>query len=326
MLENKSEIIFYQSEDGKNNIEIRLEKETVWLTQEQLAKIFEKERSVITKHIKNIFESGELEEKSNVQKMHIPNSDKPVKFFNLDVAISVGYRVNSKRGTQFRIWASQVLKDHLINGYSINEKKLKEESQKLVELQKTVALLEKTVQNQVIAFDETKELIKIVADYAYALAILDQYDHQSLKTGELSKKHSVGLEYDECMRLIKSMKSDFGTTLFGREKDESFRGVIGTIYQTFGGVELYPSIEEKAAHLLYFIVKDHSFSDGNKRIAAAVFIYFLAKNKVLYNADGSKRIADNALVALTLMIAESRPEEKDIIVKVVVNLINGKNK
>ena len=239
--------------------------------------------------------------------------------------ISVGYRVKSRSGTQFRIWATNLLKQHLIQGYTINEKRLKEQNQKLIDLQSTIKILERTVENQKVELDEAKGLLKVISDYTYALTILDEYDHQEVKMRDNTKREAYLLTYEEAITVIESMKDEFATDLFGNEKDESFKGSLGAIYQTAFGEEVYPSIEEKGANLLYFIVKNHSFSDGNKRIAAAIFIYFMNRNGILYREDGSKRIADNTLVAITLMIAESRPQEKDIIVKVLVNLINGEN-
>ena len=244
----------------------------------------------------------------------------------MDLIISVGYRVNSKRGTQFRIWATNLLKQHLINGYTINEKRLKEQTQKLFDLQNTIKILERTIENQVKELDEAKGLLKVISDYSYALTILDEYDHQDVKMRDTTKREAYVLTYEEAVEVINSMKTEFSSGLFGNEKDESFKGSLGAIYQTAFGEEVYQSIEEKGANLLYFIVKNHSFSDGNKRIAAAIFIYFMNRNGILYRKDGSKRIADNTLVAITLMIAESRPQEKDIIVKVLVNLINGSTK
>ena len=273
----KNEIKIYEIEDKNIELEVSLENETVWLTQKQMSELFDRDRTVITRHINNIFKEEELAEKSNVQKMHFPNSDKPIMLYNLDVIISVGYRVKSKRGTQFRMWANKILKDYLIKGYVINEKKLKEQSQKLIELQKTIEILNRTVNTQRIELDEAKGLLDVISQYSYALKILDDYDHQNLNKGSVTLEESYNLSYEESMRIIELMKDEFSTDLFGREKDESFKGSLGAIYQTAFGEEVYPSIEEKAANLLYFIVKNHSFLDGNKRIAAAIFIYFMQK-------------------------------------------------
>jgi prophage maintenance system killer protein len=329
-LENK-EIIMYESKDGKLNIDVNLKDETVWLTQKQMGILFDRDYKTISKHIINIFNEGELERNSTVANFAIVQNEgereviRDIEHYNLDVIISIGYRVKSRSGTQFRIWATNLLKQHLIQGYTINEKRLKEQNQKLIDLQSTIKILERTVENQKVELDEAKGLLKVISDYTYALTILDEYDHQEVKMRDNTKREAYLLTYEEAITVIESMKDEFATDLFGNEKDESFKGSLGAIYQTAFGEEVYPSIEEKGANLLYFIVKNHSFSDGNKRIAAAIFIYFMNRNGILYREDGSKRIADNTLVAITLMIAESRPQEKDIIVKVLVNLINGEN-
>lgn len=323
---NFGEVILYQTENGHNSIEVRLENETVWLRQEQMAELFERDRSVISKHIANIFKEKELDQKSNVQNLHIALSDRPVALYSLEVIISVGYRVKSARGTQFRIWANRALKEYLLKGYIINEKRLKEQSRQLEDLKQTVKLLGNVIESKTLNNDEAEGLIRVITDYTYALDLLDQYDHRTLEIRGTTSKELFQISYDEAVKVIKSLREKFGASkLFGNEKDESFQSSLVTIYQTFGSRELYPSIEEKAAQLLYFVVKNHSFSDGNKRIAAFLFVWFMEKNGILYRHDGFKRIADNALVALTLMIAESKPEEKDMMTKLVVNLINAKN-
>lgn len=317
------EILLYESEEGKMTLQVQLQNETVWLTQAQMAELFGKERSVISKHVSNIFKEDELDRKSNVHFLHIAFSDKPVAVYSLDTIISVGYRVKSKQGTQFRIWANRVLKDYLIKGFTIQEK-LK--SDQLANLKKTVGLLAKVIQSKELNAVEATGLIQVVTDYAYALDILDRYDHQALGIEGVSEKQLFVITYEEAISAIQGLRSKFeGHSFFGNEKDHSFKSSINTIYQTFDGIELYPSVEEKAAHLLYFIIKNHSFTDGNKRIAALIFVWFLERNSTLYKPDGSKRLADNALVALTLMIAESSPMEKDVMVKVVVSLINQNN-
>ena len=325
-MENKGEILIYQTSEGDLAIEVKVENETVWLRQEQIAELFDRDRTAITKHINNIFKENELDKKSNVQILHIANSDKPVTFYNLDVIISVGYRVKSARGTQFRIWANKVLKEYLVKGYAINEKRLQEQSRQLEELKQTVKLLGNVVGSKDLNSDEASGLLKVLTDYTYALDVLDQYDHQILEIHDTTPKGLFQITYSEAIKAIRGLHNKFGgSSLFGNEKDESFQSSLAAIYQTFGGDDLYPSVEEKAAHLLYFVIKNHSFSDGNKRIAAFLFVWFLEKNGILYKADGSRRIADNALVALTLMIAESKPEEKDMMARVVVNLINVRN-
>ena len=317
-------IIIYQTADGQTAIDVRLENETVWLNTNQMAMLFDREESNIRRHVTNVFKEGELERENNVHFLHVNGVKKPVPYYTLDVIISVGYRVKSQRGTQFRIWANRVLKEYLVKGYAVNERIHKEQ---IGELRQLVGMLGRTIQNQpLLSTDETNALFNVVTDYTYALDTLDSYDYQRLTINDTTSDAPFHANYDNAMQAICSLKERFGeSALFGNEKDESFKSSIGQIYQTFDGVELYPSTEEKAAMLLYLVTKNHSFSDGNKRIAATLFLWFLNNNRILYREDGSKRIADNTLVALTLMIAESRPEEKDVMVKVVVNLINKNN-
>ena len=317
-------IIIYQTSDGQTAIDVRLENETVWLNTSQMALLFDREESNIRRHVSNVFKEGELERENNVHFLHVNGVKKPVPYYTLDVIISVGYRVKSQRGTQFRIWANRVLKDYLVKGYAVNERIHKEQ---IGELRQLVGMLGRTIQNQpLLSTDETNALFNVVTDYTYALDTLDSYDYQRLTINDTTSEAPFHATYDNAMQAIRSLKERFGeSSLFGNEKDESFKSSIGQIYQTFDGVELYPSTEEKAAMLLYLVTKNHSFSDGNKRIAATLFLWFLNNNRILYREDGSKRIADNTLVALTLMIAESRPEEKGVMVKVVVNLINKNN-
>jgi prophage maintenance system killer protein len=319
MNQGKNEVAIYQTPDGVVRLDVRLEGESVWLTQKQMAILFDTERSVITKHLRNVFASGELEEKSNVQKMHIAHSDKPVAFYDLDVVISVGYRINSKRGTQFRIWATKVLHDHIIRCYSINDRRLKE-------LNQAIRLIVEVAERKALTGDEATALLRVVADYSYALDLLDDYDHERVRVHDTSAGPVSAVTYEEAILMVERLRQQFGASdVFGLEKDKSLGGSLANIMQTFDGKELYPSLEEKAANLLYFLVKNHSFVDGNKRIAAALFLWFLEKNNTLYSPDGKKRIADNALVAMTLLIAESRPEEKDVLTRVVINLINRRN-
>jgi prophage maintenance system killer protein len=321
------EVVLFQAEDGRARLEVRLDHETVWLTQDQMAELFGRERSVITKHLRNVFKEGELDEaavRAKYAHTALDGKTYQTQFYNLDAIISVGYRVNSLRGTQFRQWATKVLRDHLVKGYTVHEQRLREESAKLLELRQTVDLLARTLTTQEMVTETGRDVLRVINDYAYALATLDRYDHGTLTIEETTRQALRVIGYDEAIGIVNAMKGEFDG-LFGIEKDQGFKSALGTIYQTFDGKELYPSIEEKAANLLYFVVKNHAFSDGNKRIAAALFIYFLAGNAILYRPDGSKRLADNALVALTLLIAESRPEEKETIVKVIVNLINRSN-
>lgn len=319
-----NKIVIYQTDDGRTQIDVRLEEETVWLNVDQMALLFDREESNIRRHVGNVFKEGELERENNVHFLHVNGIKKPVPFYNLDVIISVGYRVKSKRGTAFRIWARKILKDYLVKGYAVNERIRKEQ---IGELRQLVGMLGRTIQNKpLLSNDETNALFDVVTDYSYALDTLDSYDYQRLAIDRTTKEEPFHATYDNAMAAILSLKERFGeSTLFGNEKDESFKSSIGQIYQTFDGEELYPSVEEKAAMLLYLVTKNHSFSDGNKRIAATLFLWFLNNNRILYREDGSKRIEDNTLVALTLMIAESRPEEKDVMVKVIVNLINKNN-
>ena len=321
---NNSQLVIYQAPDGNMSIDVTVQNDTVWLSQGQMAELFDKDQSVIARHISNVFKEGELEKESNMQILHNTLSKyKPTQVYSLDVIISVGYRVKSKRGTQFRIWANKILKQYLLQGYAINERIA---AQKYDELSQLVKVLGRTIQNQERLTEDSRSLLDVVVDYTYALDTLDRYDYQELKIEDTTGRESFNATNEKAMEVIRELHEKFGgSTLFGNEKDDSFKSSIGQIYQTFGGVDLYPSVEEKAAMLLYLVTKNHSFSDGNKRIAATLFLWFLNGNGILYNEDGTKRIADNTLVALTLMIAESRTEEKDTMVKVIVNLINKNN-
>ena len=323
-MDNNNQIIIYQTDDDHTQIDVRLENETVWLTTQQMAMLFDREESNIRRHVINVFKEGELKKENNVHFLHVNGVKKPVPFYNLDVIISVGYRVTSQRGVQFRQWANRVLKQYLIKGYAINERLRHEQ---ISELRQLVQVVSRTLQHREQENTiETQDLLDVVVDYTYALDTLDNYDYERLTIDQTTKVASFHATYENAMEQIQRLRDKFGASvLFGNEKDDSFKSSIGQIYQTFGGEELYPSVEEKAAMLLYLVTKNHSFSDGNKRIAATLFLWFLNNNKILYNSDGSKRIADSTLVALTLMIAESKTEEKDVMVKVVVNLINQRN-
>ena len=325
MTENPNDkIIIYQSEDGKTQLDVKLEGETVWLSTRQMAELFNKEESNIRRHVNNVFKEAELKRENNVHFLHVNGVKKPVPYYTLDVIISVGYRVHSQRGIRFRQWANSVLKQYLVKGYAINENIRK---QQIAELRQLVQVVGRTIQQQPAkSTDESNALFDVVVDYTYALDTLDDYDYQRLHIARITKEEPFHATYENAMHEIDLLRQKFGgSVLFGNEKDESFKSSIGQIYQTFGGAELYPSVEEKAAMLLYLVTKNHSFSDGNKRIAATLFLWFMNNNGILYRPDGTKRIADNTLVALTLMIAESKTEEKDIMVKVVVNLINQAN-
>jgi prophage maintenance system killer protein len=323
------EIVIYKASDGSTQLDVKLEEETVWLTQAQMVILFQTTKQNVSLHINNIFKEGELSKNLVVKESLTTAADGKTyktKYYNLDVIISVGYRVKSKRGTQFRIWANSVLKEYLIKGYALNEKRLKEQTEKIKEIEKTLEIFSNVVEHYQLDRDEFSGILKVVSDYTRALDLLDDYDHQRLKIDRTSKDEVFRIDYESAKKIIKKLKEKFGgSSLFGKEKDQSFKGTLGAIYQTFGKKELYPSIEEKAAHLLYFTIKNHSFVDGNKRIAAALFLWFLEMNNYLYGKNGRKRIADNALVALCLLIAESNPKEKEVITKVVVNLINKLN-
>lgn len=326
---NNSQLVIYQTPQGDTRIDVTVRGESIWLTQRQIADLFGTQRQAITKHLKNIYASGELVKEATSSKMELlqMEGNRSIKrereYYNLDAILSVGYRVNSKNATAFRIWANQVLKQYLLQGYAINERVA---AQKYDELSQLVKVLGRTIQNQEKLTEDSRSLLDVVVDYTYALDTLDRYDYQELKIEDTTGKEAFHATYENAMEVIRELHEKFGgSTLFGNEKDDSFKSSIGQIYQTFGGIDLYPSVEEKAAMLLYLVTKNHSFSDGNKRIAATLFLWFLNGNGILYNEDGTKRIADNTLVALTLMIAESRTEEKDTMVKVIVNLINKNN-
>ncbi len=309
-MNEKKELVIFETEDNTIKLEVPVEKETVWLSQSQMTELFGVDRTVITRHVNNVFKEGELIKESNVQKMHIANSDRPVQFYNLDVIISVGYRVKSKRGVEFRRWANSVLKQYILQGYAINDNRI-------AQLGEVIQIMKRT-QNAL----DSQQVLNVIQKYSKALDLLDSYDHQTLERPK-GNVATYELTYEECMDVISQMRFGDESDLFGKEKDDSFRGSIGNIYQSFAGKELYPSLEEKAAHLLYFVTKNHSFLDGNKRIAATMFLYFLDKNGVLF-MEGEKLIDDHTLVALTIMIAESKPEEKEMMITVIMNCLSCK--
>lgn len=330
MIESIIEI--YQIEEDRNDISVILHDETVWLSLTQMSELFHRDKSVISRHINNIYKERELIKEPTVANFATVQLEgdrqvaRNVDYYNLDVIISVGYRVKSQQGTRFRIWANKVLREYLINGFSVNDLVIKKNLLKYADLQRTIKVLGYLLNSKKLESGESEGLLRIISDYSYALDLLDQYDLQSLQITETSGKEIYQLTYDEAIEKIQTVKSTHGySDIFGREKDKSLKGSLSAIYQTFDGVDLYPSVEEKAAHLLYFITKNHPFADGNKRIAAFLFLYFLERNGILFGNYGIKRIPDNALVALTLMIATSKPEDKDIMIKVTVNLINKKN-
>lgn len=327
----QSGIEIYTAPDNSIQLQVKLEQDTVWLTASQMAVLFGRDVRTIRKHINNALHeelAGEVvgaKFASTTQHgaMEGKTQTNEVMFYNLEMVTSIGYRVKSKRGVQFRQWANKVLKDYIVKGYAVRTNM---QLKQYEELKQLVGVLQQTMQTEALTTNEARDLVNVVTDYTYALDTLDNYDYQRLAISDTAGAERFHATYENAMEAIRSLKEKFGESwLFGNEKDDSFKSSIGQIYQTFGGEELYPSIEEKAAMLLYLVTKNHSFSDGNKRIAATLFLWFMDRNGILYTPEGHKRIADNTLVALTLMIAESRTEEKDIMVKVVVNLINKKN-
>lgn len=326
---DNGEIIIYRTADGEIRLEVCMESDSVWLTQVQIARLFGVDRTVIVRHVNNIYKSSELEREATcakiaqVQHEGLRQVRRMIPYYNLDMILSVGYRVNSKNATQFRIWANKVLKEYLIKGYTVNNQA---KAEQLEELKKTVRLLSNVLAVKEVAKSEAVGLLRVITDYTYGLDTLDRYDYQQLEVSATTSEEPFRATYENAMAALQVLRDKFGgSALFAREKDESFKSTMGAIYQTFGGRDLYPSVEEKAANLLYLTVKNHSFSDGNKRIAAFLFLWFLENNRILYRPDGSRLLDNNTLVALTLMIAENRTEEKDVMTKVVVNLINKNN-
>lgn len=307
-MEQKKELVIFETKDHAVKLEVPVNEETVWLTQEQMSKLFDTARSSIAYHISNIFKEKELEESTSVEIFdRSANSSRPPKFYNLDVIISVGYRVKSKRGVEFRKWANSVLKQYILQGYAVN-------NHRIAQLGEVIKIMKRTEDSL-----DGKQILSVIEKYSDALEMLDSYDHQTM-TRPKGNPATYTLDYEECMQVISQMRFGNESELFGKEKDDSFRGSIGNIYQSFGGQELYPSLEEKAAHQLYFVTKNHSFLDGNKRIAAAMFLYFLDKNGALF-VDGKKLIENHTLVALTIMVAESKPIEKDMMITVIMNCL-----
>lgn len=328
----ESKIQIFQAADGVVRLEVALDQDTVWLNQRQMAELFDKDVRTVNEHVHNLFDEGELVPEATIRKSRIVQQEgarqvgRVVEHYNLDVVISVGYRVKSHRGVQFRQWATQRLREYLVQGYSINQQRLEAQQEKLNELKQAIALSARLIHNKNLSGGESQSILAILEKYSHALTVLDDYDHQRLQVAGTHRMAQPKITYDEAMQQILLWRErECLGGLFGNEKDDSFKSSLETIYQTFDGQELYPSIEEKSANLLYFIVKNHSFTDGNKRIAAAIFVWFLERHDFLYNAKGEKRIADNALVAFTLLIAESKADEREMMVKVIINLINGKN-
>ena len=304
----ENELVLFETKDEQVKLNVKLSEDTVWLTQQQMLILFDRDQSVISRHINNVFRECEVEEKSNMHFLHIANSDKPIKYYSLDVIISVGYRVKSRRGVEFRRWANSVLKDYILKGYAVNNNRISQLNEVVRIMKRTDGML------------DAKQVLSVVEQFTVALDLLDDYDHQRISKPKCNNSTYV-LTYEECKEVIVNMKFTADSDLFGNEKDDSFAGSIGSIYQTFAGEDVYPSAEEKAANLLYFVTKNHSFTDGNKRIAATMFLYFLEKNGMLI-IDGEKIIEDYTLVAITIMIAESKPDEKETMVKLVMNFLN----
>jgi prophage maintenance system killer protein len=325
-LANKGEIIIYKAKDGQTKLEVNLQDETVWLTQEQMVNLFKRDQSVISRHINKVFKERELDKKSNMHFLHIANSDKPVTFYSLDAVISVGYRINSQRATQFRIWATKTLKEHLIKGYTINENRLKQRNVKLQELEKVVRLFQETKENKLLNQSEAEGLLHVITEYANSWILLQKFDEDKISIKAEGKKEKSILNYDKARGNILKLKKDLiygkkATDIFGQEREHGLEAILGNLNQSFGGKRLYPSIEEKAAHMLYFVIKDHPFVDGNKRIGSFLFIAYLSQNNYLVNKKGEKKINDNALVALALLVAESNPKDKEIMVALITNLL-----
>jgi prophage maintenance system killer protein len=309
------EIVIYKSELNQIEVSVQLDKETVWLNQSEITTLFERDQSVISRHINNVFKEGELDKKSNMQKMHIANSDKPVVYYSLDVIISVGYRVKSKQGTQFRIWANSILKDYLVQGYAINQKRLDQKEQEVKVLKNGIQILSR-------AIEEKTEDNQWLTIFAKGLSLLDDYDHEQLDAKGLTTKTANYPSLNEYQELINQMLTEFDSDVFGKEKDKSFESSVAQIGKGFGEDDFYPSIEEKATMLLYFVVKNHSFVDGNKRIAAVCFLKFLEQNNILFNSDNQPIISNDTLASLTLFIASSKPEEMQTVTRLVISVLN----
>lgn len=304
---DRGEIVLFETSDKKIKLLVSIEQETVWLTQAQIVRLFERDISVISRHINNIFNEDEVDKKSNLRLLQKANSDKPVAYYSLDVIISVGYRVKSRRGLEFRKWANSVLRKYILQENNVN-------SNRVDQLGEVIRMIRRT-ENEI----DSRQLLEIIKKYSATLELLDFYDHQNM-TRPTGNTDIDKLSYEECWKIIATMRYENKSELFGIEKDDSFKGSIGNIYQSFGGQEIYPTLEEKAAHLLYFVTKDHSFIDGNKRIAAILFLYFLDKNKRLF-ADGKKLIDDHTLVVLTIMIAESNPDDMELMISLILNCL-----
>lgn len=328
MSEYRGEIVIYTASDGNIQTEVRLETETLWLTQRKMAELFDKDSDTIGLHLRNIYAEGELDESATtedfsvVQREGRRNVTRTLKHYNLDAILSVGYRVNSKQGTRFRIWANRVLKEHLVQGYTINQQRLEEQQENIQRLRQSIQMVERSLSENVQSINDVRNVFRILSEFSKGLDLLDDYDHETLELKGKTHRAAFKIEPDEFLGVVRELRRDFDSDVFGKPKDSSFESSVRQIYQSFDGKELYPALEDKAAMLLYLVVKNHSFVDGNKRIAAALFLYFLDKNGLLFRADGTRRISDEGLAALTLLIAVSKPEEKDTMAKIVITVLN----
>ncbi|PIZ94793.1 MAG: hypothetical protein COX81_02675 [Candidatus Magasanikbacteria bacterium CG_4_10_14_0_2_um_filter_37_12] len=335
MPKETQKIIIYKTKTGPQ-LDVSLEKDTVWLSQKQIAVLFDKDVRTVNEHIGNVYKIGELKKNSTIRKFRIVQTEgkrqveRDVDFYNLDMIISVGYRINSVRGTQFRIWATKKLKKYIIDGYAVNQKRIEQlRTEKLTELDKTIKLLQKTIQKKQLKSDEAKGLLKVITDYTSSWLLLQEYDESKLDLKKVSKKKGLRFDYTEARMAVDELKTNLvkknqATQFFANEHSGGLESIVGNVFQAFGGKDVYPSIEEKAAHLLYFVIKNHPFTDGNKRVGSFLFIWFLMKNNYLFNKKGEKKINENALVAIALLVAESNPKDKYVMIKIVVNLINNK--
>jgi len=326
--DSRGKIVIFNAPDGSIQTDVRLASDTLWLTQYQMEELFGTDRTSVVKHIRNILATDELEESATCAKFSQVRQEgsrkvsRKILHYNLDMIISVGYRVNSKRGTQFRIWANRILKEHLVKGYTINQKRLMEQQSRLQELKESIGLVERSLLSEVQNIEEARSIVKILADFASGLAILDDYDHEKLETKGRSPIKAVSISKDEFLQVVEKMRNEFDSNIFGQQKDNSFDSSVNQMYQSFGGKELYPSIEHKSAMLLYLVIKNHSFVDGNKRIAAALFLYFLERNRLLYRADGERIIGNDGLATLTLLIAVSKPDEMTTMINIILTILN----
>jgi death-on-curing family protein len=335
-MQSKGEVLIYKAKDGSQQLEVRLEEDTVWLTQQQMAALFGQSKQNISLHINNCYKENELQKNATVKKSLTVQKEgkrvvsRKIELYNLDVIISVGYRVKSKGGTQFRIWATQKIKDHLTRGYTLNEKRLQQVSKNMQQLQQAVKLIQQTGQHSGLSITEAKGLLEIISGYTQSFVLLNQFDSNNFPDEKLDENITYEIEYDEAIKAIAELKKQLvkkkeASSLFGNERDGAFAGILNSVIQTFGGEYLYKSIEEQAAHLLYFVIKNHPFTDGNKRTGAFLFVWFLEKNKHRFKRSGELKINDNALVALALLVAQSNPDDKEIMVKLVINLISNRS-